>query len=81
MEIMEEVGDKLGGALAVFSCVIDPEAIVVCGGVTKAGQPLVDCIQKYYKKYAFSLCKDVPIVIASLGNDAGIYGSARMVLG
>lgn len=81
VEIMEEVGDKLGGALAVFACVIDPETIVVGGGVSKAGQPLVDCIQKYYKKYAFSLCKDVPIVIASLGNDAGIYGSARMVLG
>lgn len=79
-QIMDEVGDKLGGALAVFASVIDPEAIVVGGGVSKAGQPLVDCIQKYYKKYAFSLCKDVPIVIANLGNDAGIYGSARMVL-
>ena len=55
-------------------------AIVIGGGVSKAGQPLIDCIQKYYRQYAFSLCKDTPMVIASLGNDAGIYGAAKMVL-
>lgn len=80
VKIMDFVGEKLGGALAIFSSVIDPEAIVVGGGVSKAGQPLIDCIQKHYKAYAFSMCQDVPIVIASLGNDAGIYGSARMVI-
>lgn len=80
VRIMEKVGDMLGGALAVFSCVADPETIVIGGGVSKAGQPLIDCIQKYYRKYAFSACKETPIVIAKLGNDAGIYGAARMVL-
>ena len=69
-----------GGTLAMFACVTDPEAIVIGGGVSKAGQPLIDCIQKYYKKYAFSACKETPIILASLGNDAGIYGSARMVI-
>lgn len=78
--IMEEVGDKLGGALSIFTAVVDPEAIVIGGGVSRAGQPLVDCIQKYYKKYAFTACKETPIIIATLGNDAGIYGSARMVI-
>lgn len=80
VRIMEYVGDILGGALASFATVADPEAIVIGGGVSKAGQPLIDCIQKYYKKYAFSSCKETPIVLASLGNDAGIYGSAKMVL-
>lgn len=79
-KIMEQVGEKLGGALAFIAAVVDPEAIVIGGGVSKAGQPLIDCIQKYYREYAFSLCKDTPMVIASLGNDAGIYGAARMVL-
>jgi glucokinase len=78
--IMEIVGDQLGGALAIFACVVDPETIVVGGGVSKAGQPLIDCIQKYYREYAFPSCKETPIVVATLGNDAGIYGSARMVL-
>ena len=79
-KIMEQVGDKLGGALAFIAAVIDPEAIVIGGGVSKAGQPLIDCIQKYYRQYAFSLCNDTPMVLASLGNDAGIYGAAKMVL-
>lgn len=79
-DVMNQVGDKLGGALSVFACVTDPEAIVIGGGVSKAGQSLIDCIQKYYKKYAFSACKETPIILATLGNDAGIYGSARMVI-
>ena len=77
---MEKVGEQLGGSLAMFACVTDPETIVIGGGVSKAGQPLIDCIQKYYREYTFSSCKDTPIVIATLGNDAGIYGAAKMVL-
>ena len=77
---MEYVGDLLGGALAGFAAVVDPEAIVIGGGVSKAGQPLIDCIQKYYMKYAFPSCKDTQIVLATLGNDAGICGAAKMVL-
>ena len=79
-KVMDEVGEKLGSALAVFACVVDPEAIVIGGGVSRAGQPLIDCIETHYKKYAFSACKETPIILAKLGNDAGIYGSARMVI-
>lgn len=78
--IMEKVGDYLGGALANVACVVDPETIVLGGGVSRAGQPLVDCIQKYYIKHAFPPSKGTSIVIAKLGNDAGIYGAACMVL-
>lgn len=80
VRVMEQVGEVLGNALAIFSCVLDPEIIIIGGGVSQAGQPLLDCIQKYYQKYAFSLCKDIPIVVAALGNDAGVYGGACMVL-
>ena len=80
VRIMEYVGDLLGGAIAGFTTVVDPEAIVIGGGVSKAGQPLIDCIEKYYQRYAFSSCKETPIVLATLGNDAVIYGAAKMVL-
>ena len=79
-EIVEKFGDYLGGALAAITCVTDPEVIVVGGGVSKAGQPLIDCVVKYYKKYTFSACKETPIILAALGNDAGIYGAAKMVI-
>lgn len=80
LRVMDKVGEILGGALAMFTAVVDPETIVIGGGVSKAGQPLVDCIASHYKKYAFSACRETPIVIANLGNDAGIYGAAKMVL-
>ena len=80
VKTMEKVGDILGSTLAMFACVTDPEAIVIGGGVSKAGKALTDCIQKYYQKYAFPSCKSTPIILASLGNDAGIYGAARMVI-
>ncbi|MGI6069830.1 MAG: ROK family glucokinase [Blautia sp.] len=79
-EVVEEFSEYLGSALSVFASVVDPEVIVLGGGVSKAGKPLVDCVERYYKKYAFSSCKETPIVLAVLGNDAGIYGAARLVL-
>lgn len=80
VRVMEKVCRRLGSALAVFSCVTDPEFIVIGGGVSRAGEPLLDCIRKYFREYAFPPCRNTPIVLASLGNDAGIYGAARMVL-
>lgn len=80
VEIMEKVADILGGALAIVGSVVDPEAFVIGGGVSKAGQPLIDILQKYYNKYTFKACKQTPIVLAKLGNDAGIYGAACMVI-
>lgn len=80
IEIVEKAADILGNAVAVFCAVLDPETIVIGGGVSRAGKVLTDIIQKAYVKYAFTPCKTTPIVIASLGNNAGIYGAARMVL-
>ena len=66
--IVQEFSEYLGRALAVFACVVDPEVI------------LIDGVAKYYREAAFIACKDTPIVLASLGNDAGIYGAAKMLI-
>ncbi len=79
-EVAEKFGFYLGRALAGFACVIDPEIYVIGGGVSKAGPVLLDYVQKYYRQYAFPACKDAAFALATLGNDAGIYGSAKMVL-
>lgn len=79
-EIVEKFAEYLGHALAIFSCVTDPDVIVLGGGVSKAGQVLVDCVEKAYKKFAFGPCKETPIKLATLGNDAGIYGAAKLIL-
>lgn len=80
-EIAEQFGKYLGTAMAVVAGIVDPEVFVIGGGVSKAGQVLLDYIEKYFKKYAFSSCKDCIFTLAELGNDAGICGAARLVLG
>ena len=80
IEVAEEFGEYLGKALAIFASVSDPEVFVIGGGVSKAGQVVLDYIRKYYEKYAFSSCKEAGFALAKLGNDAGIYGAAKLVL-
>ena len=79
-ETLEYVFDCLGEFLANVCCVCDPELIVIGGGVSKAGQVLIDGIQRYFPKYMFHASKDTKFALATLGNDAGIYGSFRLVM-
>ncbi len=80
LETMEVVGHYLGLALAQISMVVDPEVFVLGGGVSKAGQFLIDTIYKHYDKYTPISKNKSGIVLATLGNDAGIYGAARQIL-
>ncbi len=80
MEIAERFGKYLGTALANITAVVDPQAIVIGGGVSKAGPVLLDYVEKYYQQYCFKSCKNVKFALATLGNDAGIFGSAKLVL-
>lgn len=79
-EIAEEFGRYLGMAMANVANVTDPEIILFGGGVSKAGEIILEYIKKYYVKYAFQRAKEIPLAIATLGNDAGIYGGARLIL-
>lgn len=80
IEVADQFGWYLGRALANIANVVNPEIFVLGGGVSKAGDVLIEYIQKYYKTYAFPAAKGVLFGLAKLGNDAGIYGSAKMVL-
>lgn len=80
LEIVNYTAEILGRGLAMVAAVVDPQAFVIGGGVSKAGPILTDSIQKYYRKYAFHASEDTKFVLATLGNDAGIYGAVRMVL-
>ena len=79
-ELVEGFGMRLGLALAKVSCVVDPEVFVIGGGVSKAGQIILDVTKKYYQKYAFHACRDAEFALAKLGNDAGIFGGAAAVI-
>ena len=81
VEIFDKFCDYLGYSLAATAAVIDPEIFIIGGGVSKAGQILLDRVQAYFKKYVWPGRRDIRFALAQLGNDAGIYGAASMVIG
>ena len=80
LEILEQVYDYMGQFLADVCCVVDPEVVVLGGGVSKAGQVLLDGAKRYFDKYIFHASKGIRFALASLGNDAGAYGAFKLVL-
>lgn len=79
-EQVELFAKRLARALSFISCVTDPEIFVIGGGVSKAGNIITETIQKYYQQFVFGKQKESKFSLAVLGNDAGIYGCARMIL-
>lgn len=79
-EVAEQFGNYLGHALANIVVVSDPSVIVIGGGVSKAGKVLIPYIEKPFRERVFKTCRETKFVLAELGNDAGMYGAAKMVL-
>ena len=80
LEILEDVYDCMGQFLANVCCVADPELVVLGGGVSRAGQVLLDGAKRYFDKYIFHASRSIRFALASLGNDAGAYGAFKLVL-
>lgn len=80
LEVVDEACRYLGIGLAGIAQVVDPEAFIIGGGVSKAGDILIKHITKHYVVNVMKALKDRKFLIASLGNDAGIYGCARLIL-
>ena len=78
---VDEMADTLGMALASIAATVDPEAFLVGGGVSRAGEVLFAPLTRHFQEYAFRSCRETPIKQASLGNDAGIYGAVRLIVG
>lgn len=80
LQVAEQFGKYLGEGLAIVADVINPEAFVIGGGVSKAGEVLLSYIEKNYTKTVFHASRDMKFTLATLGNDAGIYGAAKLVI-
>lgn len=80
IEVAEEFGRYLASGLVNLAVIADPAVFVIGGGVSKAGEVLIPFIQKPYKEKAFFSNKEIRFTLATLGNDAGICGAAKMVL-
>ncbi|MGL4372368.1 MAG: ROK family glucokinase [Turicibacter sp.] len=78
VKMVDQLGRYIGLTAANLAATTDPEKIIIGGGVSKAGDILIDTIKKHYQAFAFSAVKDTEFVLAELGNDAGIVGSAYL---
>jgi glucokinase len=79
-DVVREFADILGDGLSRIACVVDPEIFLIGGGLSKAGQPLIDVLSASLKEKAYGVCKEIDFELAKLGNDAGIYGCIHMIL-
>ena len=77
--VLEQVYRYMGEFLANVCCVVDPEIVVLGGGVSKAGQPLLEGVKRHFAKVAFPGCADTQFALATLGNDAGVYGAFKLI--
>jgi glucokinase len=80
IEVAQQFGEYLGKGLGVIASILNPEIFVIGGGVSKAGNILFDYIQPSFQRTVFHACRDTEFALATLGNDAGIYGAAKMVI-
>ena len=79
-EILEQVYAYMGEFLANICNVVDPDVVVLGGGVSKAGAPLLEGVKRHFDKWVFHGAKEVRFELATLGNDAGAYGAFKLVL-
>ena len=80
LSVVETACDLLGRGIAAACAVYDPEAVVLGGGVSRAGEFLRIRVEAAFRRYAFHACRETAIRLATLGNDAGIFGNARLAM-
>ncbi len=79
-EVLEQVYAYMAEFIANICCVLNPGQIVIGGGVSKAGQPLLDGIKRHIGRYIYHAAANVEFALATLGNDAGVYGAVKLIL-
>ena len=80
LQVLDRYYACLGEFLGNICSVIDPDIVVLGGGVSKAGQVLLDGTRPYFEKAAFHAVRAARFELASLGNDAGAYGAFKLAM-
>ena len=80
-EALDEAFRYLGETIADACCLVDPELVLLGGGVSKAGQALIDGVFPYFEQYRFHASAGTRFALATLGNDAGIHGCFHLIRG
>ena len=79
--VVDKITFYLGLACGNIGNMLNPAAIILGGGVSKAGDILQKKVTQYFREFAFPVVRDTTVIrIAELGNDAGVIGAASLVL-
>lgn len=78
-EVVEKFTFHIGYVCSVLSVVTNPDIIIIGGGISNAGIYLLNKIDHYFRKMIFEPVKKTKLVLAKLGNNAGIYGAVSLV--
>ena len=78
-DVLDQVYAYMGEFIANICCVVNPEVVVLGGGVSRAGEPLLEGVKHHFKKWGYHACQDTQFRLATLGNDAGAYGAFKLV--
>lgn len=81
LKVTSAVCDQLGLALSIVAVTINPQYIIIGGGVSNAGDFLLQRVRESYNRYVFSsVKKTTTLTLATLGNEAGVIGAASLIL-
>ncbi len=80
LSALEIWGGYLGKGLSIMVNMLDPECIVLGGGVSKAGNKVIELLHPAFEEYVLKDLADIEIKLAELGNNAGIYGAAKLLI-
>lgn len=80
LAVLDQVYAYMGEFLGNVCSIVNPEVVVIGGGVSKAGDVLIKGIEPYFHKYVFHAASAARFTLASLGNDAGAYGAFKLAL-
>ena len=78
-QVLTVVYGYMGEFIANICCVVNPEVVVLGGGVSKAGEPLLEGVKASFRRFGYHACQDTAFKLATLGNDAGAYGAFKLV--
>ena len=77
---VSEMADALGRAFGSLSCILNPECIVICGGISKGWHLLEAEALASFAKYALPGAASTPVVVSALGENTGVVGAAMLCL-
>lgn len=77
---LADMADKLGFALAQMACIVDPDLVMLGGGIALGADSFIDDLRAAFARYCLASCANTEIRAAKLSSEAGIFGAARYAM-